>query len=63
MALYFEYQINKNALLQTAFFGDFAYWDRGRQIYWKKKKQQYFSHGMSFTTRRRNDLQLMFTNT
>jgi len=27
MALYFECQINKNALFQIAFFGDFAHWD------------------------------------
>jgi len=26
MALYFEYRINKTALLQTVFFGGFAHW-------------------------------------
>jgi len=26
MALYFECRINKSALLETAFFGDFAHW-------------------------------------
>jgi len=26
MALYFECRINKNALLQNVFFGDFAHW-------------------------------------
>jgi len=29
MALYFECSINKNALLQTVFFGDFVHWDDG----------------------------------
>jgi len=26
MALYFDCRINKNALLHTVFFGDFAHW-------------------------------------
>jgi len=27
MALYFECRINKNALIHTVFFGDFAHWE------------------------------------
>jgi len=27
MALYFQCRTNKNALLQTAFFGNFAHWE------------------------------------
>jgi len=32
MGLYFECWINKNAPLQTVFFGDFAYWDRPGKV-------------------------------
>jgi len=37
MALYFECRINKNALLQFVFFGDFAYC-----------ADDYFSFGLNF---------------
>jgi len=32
MTLYFEYRINKNALLRTVFLGDFAHWDSKKII-------------------------------
>jgi len=38
MALYFECQINKNALLRTVFFGDFSHWESFNTLNYKANK-------------------------
>jgi len=44
MALYFESRINKNSLLQTVFFGNFANWEGGvlrNRISWRADKRYF----------------------
>jgi len=40
MALYFECRINKNTLLLTVFFGDFAHWDAGWFLYPEQQQKK-----------------------